>query len=78
MAVPKYLTGAVSTLDAVNDILGRAVIEVRKSAFDFDSTDKKSLSWTPVQFWAVLRQLAVSDSVSKLRARSILQPYFIS
>ncbi|KAG0042886.1 mitochondrial escape protein 2 [Gryganskiella cystojenkinii] len=50
--------------DAVNDILGRAVIEVRKSAFDFDTSEKKSVSWTPIQFWTVLRELAVSDVVS--------------
>ncbi|KAF9292407.1 mitochondrial escape protein 2 [Mortierella alpina] len=47
--------------DAVHDILGRAVIEVRKSAFDFDSTDGRTLTWTPIQFWAVMKQLASSE-----------------
>ncbi|KAG0304712.1 mitochondrial escape protein 2 [Dissophora globulifera] len=50
--------------DAVNDILGRAVIEVRKSAFDFDASENKTLSWTPIQFWAILRQLAATESIS--------------
>ncbi|CAO3568100.1 unnamed protein product [Mortierella alpina] len=47
--------------DAVHDILGRAVIEVRKSAFDFDSTDGRTLTWTPIQFCAVMKQLANSE-----------------
>lgn len=51
-------------LDAVNDILGRSVIEVRKNAFDFDSTEKKTLGWTPIQFWTVMKQLAAHDVVS--------------
>ncbi|KAF9298565.1 mitochondrial escape protein 2 [Linnemannia elongata] len=50
--------------DAVNDILGRSVIEVRKNAFDFDSTEKKTLGWTPIQFWAVMKQLAAHDVAS--------------
>ncbi len=50
-------------LDAMNDILGRAVIEVRKSAFDFDNADKKQ-NWTAIQFWTVMKLLAKSDAVS--------------
>ncbi|KAF9927352.1 mitochondrial escape protein 2 [Linnemannia zychae] len=50
--------------DAVNDILGRAVTEVRKNAFDFDNSDGRTLNWTPIQFWAVLKQLANSENVS--------------
>ncbi|KAG0261304.1 mitochondrial escape protein 2 [Mortierella polycephala] len=50
--------------DALNDILGKAVVEVRKTAFDYDSGDKKPVSWTPIQFWKVMKQLAVSDAVS--------------
>ncbi|KAF9962961.1 mitochondrial escape protein 2 [Modicella reniformis] len=50
--------------DAKNDILGRAVIEVRKSAFDFETGDKKSISWTPIQFWVIMKQLAVKEAVS--------------
>jgi len=50
--------------EAMYDILTRAVIEVRKGAFDFDSKEGRSLGWTPIQFWAVMKQLAISDSVS--------------
>ncbi|KAF9951110.1 mitochondrial escape protein 2 [Mortierella alpina] len=49
--------------DAMNDILGRAVIEVRKSAFDFDNADKKQ-NWTAIQFWTVMKLLAKSEAVS--------------
>lgn len=50
--------------DAVNDILGRAVVEVRKNAFDFDNSDGRTLNWTPIQFWAVMKQLAASETAS--------------
>ncbi|KAG0209724.1 mitochondrial escape protein 2 [Mortierella sp. GBA30] len=50
--------------EAVHDILGRAVIEVRKGAFDFDSTDGRTLTWTPLQFWAVMKQLAKTESAN--------------
>ncbi|KAF9123239.1 mitochondrial escape protein 2 [Mortierella sp. 14UC] len=50
--------------DAVKDILGRAVVEVRKNAFDFDNSDGRTLNWTPLQFWAVMKQLAAFEAAS--------------
>ncbi|KAF8937304.1 RNA12 protein-domain-containing protein [Dissophora ornata] len=50
--------------DAVHDILGRAVVEVRKGAFDFDSMDGRTLNWTPIQFWAIMKQLAAGESAN--------------
>ncbi|KAK3840752.1 MAG: RNA12 protein-domain-containing protein [Linnemannia gamsii] len=50
--------------DAMHDILGRSVVEVRKNAFDFDTAEKKTLGWTPIQFWTVMKQLAAHDVVS--------------
>ncbi|KAF9354019.1 mitochondrial escape protein 2 [Mortierella sp. AD094] len=61
--VQKVKSG-IDPTDAVRDILGRAVIEVRKNAFDFESSDKKGLGWTPIQFWSVMRQLATEDAAS--------------
>ncbi|KAF9921133.1 mitochondrial escape protein 2 [Linnemannia zychae] len=61
--VQKVKSG-MSPSDAMNDILFRSVIEVRKNAFDFDSTEKKTLGWTPIQFWAVMKELSVHDVVS--------------
>lgn len=56
----------------MNDILGRAVIEVRKSAFDFDNSDKKQ-NWTAIQFWAVMKLLAKSDGVSRCSFATFFQ-----
>ncbi|KAF9115099.1 mitochondrial escape protein 2 [Mortierella sp. AM989] len=47
--------------DAVLDIKARAVVEVRKGAFDFDSEDDRILGWTPLQFWTVMKRLASGD-----------------
>ncbi|KAF9428204.1 mitochondrial escape protein 2 [Podila epigama] len=47
--------------DAVHDILTRAVVEVRKSAFDFDSKDEKVLNWSTLQFWTILKKLAATE-----------------
>ncbi|KAG0247597.1 mitochondrial escape protein 2 [Mortierella polycephala] len=61
--VQKVKSG-LSPEDATHDILGRAVVEVRKGAFDFDSTDGRTLSWTPIQFWTVLKQLAQTENAN--------------
>ncbi|KAF9175986.1 mitochondrial escape protein 2 [Mortierella sp. AD011] len=61
--VQKVKSG-MDPVDALRDILGRAVIEVRKNAFDFENTDKKSLGWTPIQFWCVMKQLAAEEAAS--------------
>ncbi|KAF9357188.1 mitochondrial escape protein 2 [Mortierella sp. AD094] len=47
--------------DAVLDILARAVIEVRKGAFDFDSADDRILGWTPLQFWTLMKRLSSGE-----------------
>ncbi|KAG0021701.1 mitochondrial escape protein 2 [Podila clonocystis] len=62
--VQKVKTG-MSPQDAVHDILSRSVIEIRKNAFDLDRNDKDKIAgWTPIQFWAVMKQLATHDSVN--------------
>ncbi|KAF9116865.1 mitochondrial escape protein 2 [Mortierella sp. AM989] len=61
--VQKVKSG-INPTDAVSDILSRAVIEVRKNAFDFESADKKSQGWTPIQFWTIMKQLATEDAAS--------------
>ncbi|KAF9975836.1 mitochondrial escape protein 2 [Actinomortierella ambigua] len=50
--------------EATHDILGRAVIEVRKAAFDYDNTEGKTAHWTAIQFWAIMQQLAFADSAN--------------
>lgn len=62
--VQKVKTG-IPPQDAVHDILSRAVIEIRKNAFDVDRSDKdKIVGWTPIQFWTVMKQLATHDAVN--------------
>ncbi|KAF9214507.1 mitochondrial escape protein 2 [Podila verticillata] len=61
--VQKVKTG-MDPEDAVNDILTRAVIEVRKSAFDFDSKDEKVLNWSTLQFWTILKKLASCETAN--------------
>ncbi|THH05738.1 hypothetical protein EW145_g4580 [Phellinidium pouzarii] len=50
--------------DAVEDIIGRGVNELRKTAFGEDAEDVKGLSWKREQAWAVLKRLAESSEIS--------------
>lgn len=59
-------------LDAMNDILTRAVVEVRKSAFDFDSKDDKVLNWSTLQFWTILKKLASCETVSQTKKKIVI------
>lgn len=51
--------------DAVDDIVLRTVIELRKLAFGDDSEDAKTLSWTRAQAWKVVSELAKGKEVSR-------------
>lgn len=55
--------GGQTIQDAVEDIIGRGIIELRKAAFGEDAEDAKSLSWSREQAWAVLKQLAKAEEV---------------
>lgn len=43
---------------AVDDIINRAVSEIRKTAFGDDSDDMKNLPWTREQAWTILNKLS--------------------
>ncbi|KAF9937505.1 mitochondrial escape protein 2 [Modicella reniformis] len=58
------IKNGLSPADAMDDVLYRAVVEVRKGAFDFDSTDGRTLGWTPIQFWIVMKQLATNGTAN--------------
>ncbi|KAF9582484.1 mitochondrial escape protein 2 [Lunasporangiospora selenospora] len=58
------IKGGLTSDEAMHDILTRAVVEVRKNAYDFDNSDGRTLSWTPIQFWTVMKALANTDAVS--------------
>lgn len=56
--------GGQSIRDAVNDIVQRNVVEIRKSAFGDDSEDAKHLPWTRPQAWKIVSLLADKNKVS--------------
>ncbi|KIS00931.1 exonuclease [Cryptococcus deuterogattii 2001/935-1] len=55
--VYKVRTGS-KIKDAVDDIIQRNVVELRKAAFGDDSEDAKALPWTRAQAWKVVSDLA--------------------
>ena len=61
--VYKVRTG--STIhDAVDDIVLRTVVELRKLAFGDDAEDAKNLPWTRAQAWKIVSELAKGKEVS--------------
>ncbi|WVQ78611.1 hypothetical protein IAT38_000697 [Cryptococcus sp. DSM 104549] len=61
--VYKVRTGS-KIKDAVDDIILRNVVELRKAAFGDDSEDAKGLHWTRAQAWKVVSELAKKGEVS--------------
>ncbi|KAG6833500.1 hypothetical protein H0H87_006072 [Tephrocybe sp. NHM501043] len=49
--------------DAVESIISRGVVELRKNAFGDDVDDAKTLPWTREQAWAVLKLLSKREHV---------------
>lgn len=50
-------------IDALQDLVAKAIIDVRKLAFGDDSEDAKTISWSGVQFWKVMKELSSEESV---------------
>ncbi|OCF36360.1 exonuclease [Kwoniella heveanensis BCC8398] len=61
--VYKVRTGA-SIKDAVDDIILRNTVELRKAAFGDDSEDAKALPWNRAQAWRVVKDLAAKGEIS--------------
>ncbi|WWC69163.1 uncharacterized protein I206_103099 [Kwoniella pini CBS 10737] len=61
--VYKVRTGT-SLKDAVDDIILRNTVELRKAAFGDDSEDAKSLPWNRSQAWKVVKELASKGEIS--------------
>ena len=49
--------------EAVEDIIARSVVELRKNAFGDDIDDAKGLAWTPEQAWKVIKMLSQLQEV---------------
>ncbi|WVQ99031.1 hypothetical protein IAU59_006163 [Kwoniella sp. CBS 9459] len=61
--VYKVRTGA-TIKDAVDDIILRNTVELRKAAFGDDSEDAKALPWNRAQAWRVVKDLASKGEIS--------------
>lgn len=48
----------MSVEEAVEDIIARGVVELRKNAFGDDVDDAKGLAWTREQAWKVIKMLS--------------------
>lgn len=57
-----YLNTVLFT-DALQDLVAKAIIDVRKLAFGDDSEDAKTIPWSGVQFWNVMKGLSNEESV---------------
>ena len=53
-----------SVWEAVEEIISRSVIELRKNAFGEDASESKALSWDREHAWAVIKELAEKEEVS--------------
>jgi hypothetical protein len=51
---------------AIDDLISKNVVELRKAAFGDDAEDAKSLPWTRAQAWKVVSELAKHGEVSYL------------
>ena len=49
--------------EAVEDIIARGVVELRKNTFGEDAEESKNLPWTRYQAWKVLKVLAKSPEI---------------
>ncbi|KAK4684547.1 U4/U6 small nuclear ribonucleoprotein PRP31, partial [Tremellales sp. Uapishka_1] len=61
--VYKVRTGS-TIQDAIDDIILRNVVELRKQAFGDDTEDAKALAWTRSQAWKVVSELAKHGETS--------------
>lgn len=44
--------------EALDELVTRAKIEISKLAFGDDSEDAKSIPWSDIQFWVIMKKLA--------------------
>lgn len=61
----------VGIQSAVDDIILKNVVELRKAAFGDDAEDAKGLPWTRAQAWKVVSELAKHGEVSHCKTREL-------
>jgi len=55
---------SLSQPDAVEDILTRTQVELRKSVFGDDAEEAKNLPWSRAQAWKIVKDLSSKGEVS--------------
>jgi hypothetical protein len=50
-------------IDALQDLIAKSVVDVRKLAFGDDSEDAKTIPWSGIQFWKIMKELSKEESV---------------
>ncbi|CAG8677701.1 11945_t:CDS:2, partial [Dentiscutata heterogama] len=57
------IRGGQTPQDALNDLIAKANIEIRKIGFGDDTDDTKTIPWKGIQFWKVMKELIQNDYV---------------
>lgn len=60
----------MSVQEAVDDIIARGTVELRKSAFGDDAEDAKSIPWSREQAWVLMKQLAKKTEVCRVSSNN--------
>ncbi|CAG8467028.1 9747_t:CDS:10 [Ambispora leptoticha] len=58
------IRGGQTPTEALNDLIVKSILEIRKYAFGDDAEDAKSIPWKAIQFWVIMKSLAHGETVS--------------
>ncbi|CAG8445265.1 12975_t:CDS:10 [Acaulospora morrowiae] len=58
------LRAGISPHEALNQLVDRATVEIRKLAYGDDTEDSRTIPWNGIQFWKIMKELAQKDYVS--------------
>ncbi|RHZ68652.1 hypothetical protein Glove_294g52 [Diversispora epigaea] len=68
------IRGGKKPSEALNELVARAKIEILKLAFGDNTEDAKSIPWSDIQFWAIMKRLASNGILSFEEIKS--SPFF--
>ncbi|KAG9291024.1 hypothetical protein G9A89_012896 [Geosiphon pyriformis] len=57
------IKGGRSPTEALNDLISKSILEIRKYAFGDDVQDSKDIPWTGIQFWKIMKGLAQNKTI---------------
>ena len=58
-----YYINLYTFIDALQDLIDKSIIDVRKLAFGDDNEDAKTIPWSGIQFWKIMKELSKEESV---------------